>query len=269
LRVDPRGGSLGRPALYDFDQLRLVALATDVDDRGGPVLLVALAASDEQGLIEPQCLDACGPRSICCEQGIAIGADRIHDRVPVTVELTGDFCDRTTRPPHLRGRPACGSIRHPRSHGCDRVVENGPRALRARDVRAAPPLLVPDEPCRSAERGKIDELDRRTVLELPTSTTARAPALVTTRLHVHHERATLCALHDTEHAHLTQSDKQLAHARRVRFHRGPPASTAFATIDSVGPLHRARGCSGRHGTPLKSEDPPMGRHGAYEAAIKT
>ena len=93
LRVDPRGRGFGGPALYDLDELGLVALAADVDDRGGPALALALAASDEQGLVEPQRLDARGARRISGEQRLPVGAHCADDRVPVTVELMGDLGD--------------------------------------------------------------------------------------------------------------------------------------------------------------------------------
>jgi hypothetical protein len=59
---------------------------------------------------------------------------------------------------------------------------------------------------------------------------------------------------DAEHGHVGQADKQLAHARRVCHHGGPP-SAVVEQPQTGGPPLRARGSLPCDYTPLNSEVP--------------
>jgi hypothetical protein len=59
---------------------------------------------------------------------------------------------------------------------------------------------------------------------------------------------------DAQHDHVGKSDQQLAHARRVQFHRVSPDLEGFDTIKFAEPQLRVRDAQ----TPLVSEVPDFG-----------
>ena len=97
------------------------------------------------------------------------------------------------------------------------------------DWNAHQPMLAPHQPSLAAEHREIDQLDLGPFLHPGCSSAAGAGPLSATHLDVHPER-TVIVIDDTQHDHIRQSDQQLAHARRVHFHRGSPDLDGFDTI---------------------------------------
>src|SRR5271154_5846950 len=84
--------------------------------------------------------------------------------VPVTTEHDSDLVHGPGVTADLFGDPPSGPIRQHQSLGCDARLVLGPAAARTGRLRAVPPELVPHEAGGTAERGKIDKGNHRTVL---------------------------------------------------------------------------------------------------------
>ncbi len=72
---------------------------------------------------------------------------------------------------------------------------------------------------RQLEDREIDELDLRPLLDPRRRCAARTCPAPVPHLHVHPKRDPLTVVDDAQDDHVGQSDQQLAHARRVNFHR--------------------------------------------------
>ena len=90
----------------------------------------------------------------------------------------------------------------------------------------------------------------RPVLDRHRTTAGTAGWALGSGLDVHAQRLAR-VVDDPEHPHRRQSHQQLAHARRVNFHRGSPELDGLVTIKFAEPLLR----SGDAQTPLISEAP--------------
>jgi hypothetical protein len=168
--------------------------------------------------------------------------------VPVTTELDSDLVHGPGVTADLFGDPPSGPIRQHQSLGCDARLVVGPAAARTGRLRAVPPELVPHEAGGTAERGKIDKGDHRTVLHPGEHAALRASPTSSTSFYMDGQRGAHLVF-EAEHGHLRQADKQLAHARRVCHHGGPP-SAVVEKPQTGGPPLRARGSLPSGHTPL-------------------
>ena len=117
-------------------------------------------------------------------------------------------------------RPTC-PVGHPQTRCGDRRVFTGPRADPARHARTTPPVLAPAQPGAPTEHSEVNEFDCRAVLDGDGTTAARARRARFACLDMHKQRL-IGGVYNDEHVHIGESDQQLAHARRVHFHRGSP-----------------------------------------------
>jgi hypothetical protein len=170
--------------------------------------------------------------------------------VPVTAELFGHFCDAARTAPYLLGDPAPGPVRHGHTWGVSgRRWPGSPRSMspwQIRDRRST------NAPCATrwtlSDRRKVGRPVR------PPNGPSRgrcwtADRDAATGLDVDEQRLA-GATEDAKHAHFRQSDKQLTHARRVRFRRGSPGSFGLRNLTIlrapasrlVDALHLRSGC---------------------------
>jgi len=162
----------------------------------------------------------------------AKGDHRVIHGVPVTASLAGDLGHGATEPAHLFAHPTASPIGHRPASRRDPCVLAGPRHDRAPVVGTAPAVLVPHQPRRSTERRQIDQLDGRSVLHPCRPTAARTQRPRRPRLDMH-TQGCVGLVDDTERVDRRQADQQLAHARRVRLHRGSPDRQASEPSDSL------------------------------------
>ena len=114
------------------------------------------------------------------------------------------------------------------------------RARPAPRARAAPPSLVPHQPHRPAERGKVHQLHRPLAIRPQRTATALTRRSRRRPADVHPQPLAGLAL-NAEHLHIAQSHQQLTDARRVALHRDPPDSRLPISTDSGGSLAFSRG----------------------------
>ena len=148
-------------------------------------------------------------------QGAAVGDDGVDDGVPVTTELDSDLVPGPGVTADLFGDP--------RQAG------------------------------GTAERGKIDKGDHRTVLHPGEHAQLRASRTSSTSFDMEGQRGAHLVF-EAEHGHVRQADKLLAHARRVCHHRGS-SSAIVEKPQTGGSPPRARGSLPSGHTPLASEVP--------------
>lgn len=90
-------------------------------------------------------------------------------------------------------------------------------------VRALPAPLVPDQPGLAVESVAIHQLDRLTVLHLDRPATGPTPRPIT-KSNMDPQRLFSDVFDADDLDALPESDQQLTHACRVRFHEGAPDS---------------------------------------------
>jgi hypothetical protein len=78
---------------------------------------------------------------------------------------------------------------------------------------------MPHQTGRSAEAGKINQFDDWPVLHMGEHSTSSAPRSTCPDFDVDAQRLTNNIV-DAQDVHFRQADQQLAHARRIRLHRG-------------------------------------------------
>jgi hypothetical protein len=212
--LEPLRGAFAAAARDDVKELA----GADIDDRGGPVLVVEPPQPHEQCLIQTQRGDGADTARVV-DQGGAVGDDGVVDGVPVAAKLDGDLVDRAGVAADLLGHPPPGPIRHHQPGRRDARVRPRPRRHRTITVEALPAHLPPAQPGLSTERRQIDQLDRLTVLDHRASPAPQTPRPVPGLLDKH-PQGTIGAVLHAQHRHVGQSDKQLADASSVTDHRG-------------------------------------------------
>ncbi len=130
--------------------------------------------------------------------------------------------------------PAARPVRHHQPSSRDPRCRLGERHGRTTRRGAGPPALVPHEASRATEGGEVDQLDSAPVLDPRRPAAARARWSRATALDMDPDRATRVVLR-AEDGHVTESDQQLADARRVDIHRGSRICWRREPSDSQGP----------------------------------
>jgi hypothetical protein len=97
-------------------------------------------------------------------------------------------------------------------------------------------VLAPHQASRSTERRQVDEHHHRPLLDRHRTAATTADRPLRPGLDVHLQRLAQ-VVDDPEHPHRRQSHQQLAHARRVNFHRGSPGLDGFDTIKFAEPCY--------------------------------
>ena len=210
---------------------------------------------DEQRLVEAQGGDGADAVGVVVEQSGAEGKHRVVDGVPVTAEFERDLVDRPAPATDLLGHPPPGPIGHDQAGRRDAQGFLGPRAHRTARARTTPPVLAPHQSSQAAEGGHVDQLHQRPVLDHHRPVASRTDRTIGCGLDVDPQRST-GLVDDPEHPHRRQSDQQLAHPRRVQFHRGSPELDDIDTVKFAEPLLHA----GDGQTPLISEVPELSTH---------
>lgn len=192
------------PPTDDVDELRGLAGAADVHDRGAPLLAPPVPDPTEQGLVEAERVHGADAFGVGLEQRLAVGEDGVVDGVPVTAQILGDLADRPAQPPDLAGRPPRrpGGHRHPGSG--DALIDMGPRPGQTGRLRAAPTVLAPHQPDRPAEAPQVDQLDHGAVLDPSPHSAGPAPGWPGPALNMHTDRFTELVV-DGEHGHVGAS----------------------------------------------------------------
>lgn len=215
LGFQPRQGTGGGAARDHVEQL---GRASDIDDRGAPVLAAPAAGASEQRLVQAQGGDWPDPVGVL-DQRCAVGSHGVHDGVPVTPELAGDLSDGAALAADLHGDPPAGPIRHRRPRGGDPRVGLGPRAHLALRFGAAPAALAPHQYRRPPERRQVHQRDRRSVLHPRPGAAPGAPVHLGSGLNVDPQRSIGPVLHAHD-GHVGQSDEERAHTRSVGLQQG-------------------------------------------------
>ena len=195
-RRQPLLGLVTTATWDDVEQLACV----HVDDLGGELLAVPWTDSGEEHLVETEGLHRSEPVFVF-HQGGAVGDDGVVDGVPVTTELDSDLVHGPGVTADLFGDPPSGPIRQHQSLGCDARLVLGPAAARTGRLRAVPPELVPREAGGTAERGKIDKGDHRTVLHPGDHAALRASRTSSTSFDMDGQRDAHLVV-EAEHGHL-------------------------------------------------------------------
>lgn len=162
------------------------------------------------------------------------------DGVPVTAQLDSHLVHGSSPPPDLLGYPPPRPVGQRQPPSGDRRVLHRPRHHRASRSYAHQPMLAPHQPGLTTEHGKIHQLHLRALLHASRTSAARTAASPAAHLDVHPQRSTGTGINNPEHDHLGQSDQQLAHPRRVNFHRGSPELGDLDTVKFAEPLCRVR-----------------------------
>lgn len=118
---------------------------------------------------------------------------------------------------------------------------------------ACPPVLVPDQPGLAAERGQINQIGLRPILQLGAPTAFPAPPILLAARHMDPQRTTGHVL-NSDNVNVGKSNKKFTHSHSIDFHRGPFGNQVSfrEPPDSQGPCL----CPGRNANPpLKSEEP--------------
>jgi hypothetical protein len=104
-------------------------------------------------------------------------------------------------------------------------------------------MLAPHEPRLATEHRQVDELNLRALLDPAVDPALGADPTGVPELDVHHHRSSAARIDHAEDDHFGESDQQLAHARRVNFHRGSPELDGFDTIKLAEPPATRQGWS--------------------------
>jgi len=139
-----------------------------------------------------------------------------------------DFDDRTLQ--NLDARP----VRHHQPSSRDPRCRLGEPHRRTARRRAGPTALVPHQAGRATKGGEVDELDLAPILDPRRPPAPWARRSQAEGLDMDPHRAAR-VIHGPEDRHVTESDEQLADARRVDFHRGSRICWRREPPDSQGP----------------------------------
>ena len=203
-------------------------------------------------LVEAEGADDTEPIGIIIDQGGAIGDDRVVDGVPVAADLDGHLIDASGIAAHLLSHPPTRTVGHGLPGCTDAKFFTDPRHRRTRLLGATPPMLVPHQSRRATEARQVHQLHDGPVLHMGEHAASGTTRPTGSDFDVDSK---WLAIHivEAEDVHLGQADQQLAHARRIRLHRGSSILKALETVRLAGPLLRARDPY----TPLISEAPEL------------
>ena len=207
----------------------------------------------------PERLRFTDPVRVVIDERRAVGHHRVVDGVPVAAQLDRHLVHRAPVPADLHGDPPPRPIRQRQPRRRDR------RVLAVHDPTGHAACTHTQRClCHTSRAGRPNTGRSTSSTAVGPFTTAPAqPAHTRPRiagLDMHHARAPALSI-DAEHGHLRQTNQQLAHARRVHFHRGSPElddvrhrQVRRAPVPRQGPLHPAHFRSA--GKPLRI---PLGR----------
>ena len=108
--VDPTADLDGGPPLDHLDQFRVTPRTADINDRGGPLLVVPFPQTDEQRFVQPQCLNLADPPGVRLQQRLTVRDDRVVHGVAITPQFRCHIADRSTQTANLDRRPPPGAV---------------------------------------------------------------------------------------------------------------------------------------------------------------
>lgn len=99
---------------------------THIDDRRRPVLLMELAESHEQRLVQAERRGFTDAVGVVIDERFAVRDHRVVDRVPRTLELAGELVHRAAMGTDLAGHPPARTIGHSGARRRDPAIVTGP-----------------------------------------------------------------------------------------------------------------------------------------------
>ena len=163
------------------------------------------------------------PRSVGFQQRSAPTGDLVVHRMPPTPKFRSHLIDRATLPPDLGGHPPSRPRRQQRTHRTNPRVLFDERSHTTLGIQPRPAPLPPPQPHRPTKRRQVHQHHRPIALRPHPTTTGPTGRAGLTRAD-HHLQRPFPGIVDPDQLHLAQAYQQLAHTRKISFHRGPPDS---------------------------------------------
>ena len=217
LSAEPPGSAFSCSTRHYVQQLA----AFHIDNRGAPPLSAPSALPPKQGLVHPHCFHRTVPASIGLQQRLTPTDDFVIDGMPITPQLHRHLRNGTTQSPDLNSCPPSSSGSQQSPLRSNRRVLLDERTPLTGAVWTHPAALSPPKPHRPAKHRKVHQPDRPVTLGPHRPGTALTHRPRRPAAYRHPKRPPPIIVYPY-HINLAQTHQQLAHERRIRFHRGPP-----------------------------------------------